>query len=224
MNENNKKPATIVVSAPSGAGKTTLNYKLMEQRSDVELVVSHTTRSPRKGEVEGEHYYFTNKDHFETLVKTNSFLEWANVHGNLYGTSFFELERIQKKGNIPLLEIDVQGWIEAKKHLEGALSIFILPPSIKSLWERLEGRGSDNLATRINRFKNAVNEIENSTHYDYFVVNDNLDRALQQYMSIVNSDFTDKESIASSANFAKVLLQEFKESNWVKELLKDGGN
>lgn len=209
---------TFVVSAPSGTGKTTLNRKLIAQRSDVLMSVSHTTRQPRKGETNGVHYHFIDRDTFMRLVDESAFIEWAHVHNNCYGTSFAELERIKGLGKSPLLEIDVQGWTKAKPALTDAVSIFILPPSMKELWHRLESRGSDDLETRWVRFKNAHAEIASADNYDFFIENKMIDQAYQELASIVSGDTPEKNKAVNGMKLCQKLNEEFKHADWIQEL------
>ena len=132
-----------VVTAPSGTGKTTLNRKLTEKFEDIAISISHTTREKRPKEVHGDHYWFISQSEFHKKVKSGLMLEWAEVFGNFYGTSIEEVHRIQKLGKTPILEIDVQGWELSKSKIKHAKSIFILPPSMKELYERLNNRGTE---------------------------------------------------------------------------------
>lgn len=176
----------FIISAPSGAGKTTLNRSLINKYKDVlELSISHTTRAKRLGEIHGKDYYFITQEEFENMITKNEMLEWAKVHGNFYGTNINELYRIVNKNKIPILEIDVQGWEQVRVKIPQAISIFILPPSIESLWERLINRKTDSYESCINRLKNARREINNSKNYNYFIINDNFDKALMELENII---------------------------------------
>ena len=123
----------VVVSSPSGGGKTTLNRLLTADHDNVEISTSHTTRSPRTGEKDGVHYHFVTEKQFNKMTDQGDFVEWAAVHGRHYGTSLQEIERIKGSGRIPLLEIDVQGWEQVCQRTSDLMSIFILPPSLKSM-------------------------------------------------------------------------------------------
>ena len=210
--------SVIVVSAPSGAGKSTLHKLLLAECDDVNMSVSHTTRQPRQGEENGVAYHFINKDEFKKMTDNREFIEWAEVHGNFYGTSFSELERINSLGKSPLLEIDVQGWLFARKRLPNPLSIFILPPSLKSLWDRLEGRGSDDLATRWVRFQNAYKEIEEAGEYDNFVINDDLETAFGELKTVIETKKQDPELNKKGADLVEDLKTEFQNAQWIKTL------
>lgn len=207
-----------VVSAPSGAGKTTLNRRLLKDCTQLEMSVSHTTRSPRAGEVEGVHYHYLNPQQFKDMVAANAFIEWAEVHGNLYGTSLSELKRIESHGKHPLLEIDVQGWHLAKELLPQALSIFILPPSLKSLWERLEKRGSDSIQTRWVRLQNAYDEIQKAHEYDVLIINNDLEIAYQTLKTVILSGKPDDTSRRQGLLLCEKLNEEFKSADWIKGL------
>ncbi|NRA63718.1 MAG: guanylate kinase [Pseudobacteriovorax sp.] len=210
--------SVYVVSAPSGAGKTTLNRRLIENYSDVMMSISHTTRPPRPGEVNGNHYHFITEDQFKSMADNDEFIEWAKVHGNLYGTSFRELNRILEIEKKPLLEIDVQGWGWANGRLEDAESIFILPPSLKSLWDRLEKRGSDTLQIRWTRLQNAYEEIKQSENYQYFIVNDDLESAYDALKSIVVDGKPNMEESEKGKELCKKLNEEFETADWILEL------
>ncbi len=214
----------FVVSAPSGAGKTTLNRRLLQECPTLEMSISHTTRSPRKGEQEGVHYYFLDRSSFQSLVEEGAFLEWAEVHGNLYGTSFKELERIEKQGKSPILEIDVQGWDNIKPKLPSAVSIFILPPSLRSLWERLESRGSDHVEQRWRRFKNAYAEIKTANHYSILLENQDLEEAFQKLKSIMVAGNYQVASREDGLRLCKRLNEEFETADWIKGLRTQMGS
>ena len=210
--------SVIVVSAPSGAGKSTLHKLLLKDCNDINMSVSHTTRQPRDGEVDGEAYHFIEASTFEGMADNKEFIEWAEVHGNYYGTSFNELERINSLGKSPLLEIDVQGWLFARQRLPNPLSIFILPPSLKQLWDRLEGRGSDDLATRWGRFQNAYKEIEEAQSYDNFIINDDLNKAYLELKNTIKTGKQEEPLNQKGLALVEALKNEFKNASWIKEL------
>ena len=212
------KPNIIVVSAPSGTGKTTLNRRLASEYEQVEISISHTTRKPRAGEVDGTHYHFIPREDFDKIIIKEGFLEWAEVHGNYYGTSLAEIERIQKKGHVALLEIDVQGWLLTRPKIEKALSIFILPPTLEALWQRLSSRGSEDLSVRWLRLQNAYREIEISDHYDYFVVNDTLEEAYKELSSIIVDGKRGEIDAQEGAQLCHKLKEEYKKADWIQEL------
>jgi len=213
----------FVVSAPSGAGKTTLNRRLLKECHQLEMSISHTTRPPRKGEKEGDHYHFVSRPEFEAMVQSQAFIEWAEVHGNFYGTSIEELQRIERAGKNPLLEIDVQGWHKARPLLKNAFSIFILPPTLKDLWQRLESRGSDTLAQRWLRFQNSLDEIKNAKDYDVFLVNHDLETAFAELKTIVLSDKPKHKGQQEGLHLCEKLNEEFKTADWIKGLKQQLG-
>ena len=214
----------FVVSAPSGAGKTTLNRRLLKACPQLETSISHTTRMPRPGEKPGDHYHFVSRSEFEALIRDHAFIEWAEVHGNLYGTSVSELTRIEGIHKNPLLEIDVQGWQKARALLPEALSIFILPPSLEILWQRLESRGSDNLEQRWLRFQNAYDEIKNAKDYEVFIVNIELNTALSEMKSLVEGGKPKADQQLKGHLLCKKLNEEFNTADWIKGLRQQLGN
>ena len=216
MNDLDITPSTVVISAPSGAGKTTLNRRLQAEHPNVEVSISHTTRAPREGEQDGVHYYFVSQKQFDEHIIKEDFLEWAEVHGHFYGTSKKELQRITQKGHIPLLEIDTQGWLLTRPKIPRALSIFILPPSLKTLWDRLQGRGTDQFETCWLRLQNAYREIEIANHYDYFIVNDDLDQAFLELKSIVIDKKPGKIDERSGRELCDQLKFEFHHADWIQ--------
>jgi guanylate kinase len=214
-----KKYSAIVVSAPSGAGKSTLNSKLIRELDNVDLCISHTTRGPRAGEQAGVHYYYIDPPEFQLMVEREEFVEWANVHTASYGTSRLELERIRSKGHIPLLEIDVQGWLMARDKIGYALSIFILPPSLQVLWQRLEGRQSETFAQRWVRLQNAVKEIEKAGDYEHIIINENLDEAYAELRNcVLSTDTVYGKDTHLKRKLCENLLDEFKHASWVRQI------
>lgn len=212
------KTRVYAVSAPSGAGKTTLNSRLAAHYPEIEISVSLTTRSMRPGEVNGRHYHFVDRQEFEANIAAGKMLEWAQVHDNLYGTSLSEVERIQKKGHKVILEIDVQGWKNAQRQIPGAISVFILPPSMLDLWKRLERRGTDSPAVRWRRFQTARDEIAAGKIYDYFIVNDDLERAYTELESIIAGDQVGKITGKAGEELCNRLLAEFDRDSKILEL------
>ena len=176
----------FVVAAASGTGKTSLVAALREQRPDLAVSVSHTTRPMRPGERDGENYYFVERGTFETLVASGQFLESAEVFGHLYGTSLNEIDRIKASGRSTLLEIDWQGALQIKEQLPEAQLIFLLPPSLDALRARLLGRGQDSNEVIEKRLSMSVSEISQYSAFDYLVVNDSFDLALSQLNDIIS--------------------------------------
>lgn len=212
-------PGVLVITAPSGTGKTTLNRRLVSELSNLEISVSLTTRPSRKNEINGDHYWFVSKQEFHEKLNEGKMLEWAEVFGNLYGTSVDEVHRIQALGRRPILEIDVQGWEKAKSKLPEAVSIFIMPPSMKTLWERLRKRGTDPLDVRIRRIHTAREELDHGKHYKYFVINDDLERAYSELKQIVLGQEHSLDRQKGLIHCEK-LLDECKEP-WFSELNSD---
>ncbi len=183
-----QKSAKIVISAPSGAGKTTLISRLVDEMGDLEFSISTTTRDPRIGETEGISYYFITKQDFVKKIDEDAFIEWAVVHGNYYGTSKKEIDRITAGGHIPIFDVDVQGSRTLRKKLEDAVFILIVPPSIEELENRLRKRNTDSDSVIRLRLKNAIGELKNHDIFDYIVVNDDLERALSDLKSIITAE------------------------------------
>lgn len=178
----------FIVSAPSGAGKSSLISALLKDKpSDKQVSVSHTTRQPRPGEVDGQHYHFVTVDQFKALISQNAFIEWAEVFGNFYGTSKSVIEQTLNKGIDVFLDIDWQGGEQVKKWMPNAVGVFILPPSKAELKRRLTGRGQDNQETIDARMAQAVSEMSHYTQYDFVIVNDDFDNALADLIAIIRS-------------------------------------
>ncbi len=213
-----QRSGVYAVSAPSGTGKTTLNSRIEQRHRDVEISVSLTTRKQRPGEIDGKHYHFVDRKEFEKNVNEGKMLEWAEVFGNLYGTSKSEVERITEKGHKVILEIDVQGWMTAKPKLPGALAIFILPPSMIDLWNRLEKRGTDSPEVRWQRFKAARNEIAAGRIYDFFIINDDLERAYHELEAIIIKGEPGLTSGEAGRECCDRLLKEFEQSHKILDL------
>jgi len=175
----------IIISAPSGTGKSTLCRKLIEDLPNACYSVSVTTRNPRRGEVEGKDYFFVSRNEFKQKIKRGRLAEWALVHGHYYGTPKNFLERNLFKGRDVILAIDVRGAMKLKKRYPEAVFIFLAPPSFSELKRRLKGRGKNNEATIKKRLTNARWEIGRMKSYDYLVVNDRLVNALRKLTCIV---------------------------------------
>lgn len=181
------KPGKLfVLSAPSGTGKTTILKRVMAQLVGLEFSVSHTTRAPRDGELDGKDYHFVSKDKFERMIAAGEFLEYAQVHGNYYGTSYGAINKQLELGLDVILDIDVQGakLIMANEQVDGSF-IFVMPPSIDVLEHRLRSRATDEESTILLRMKNATEEIKSSSIYDYIVVNDILEEAVDMLSAII---------------------------------------
>ncbi|WP_312379966.1 guanylate kinase [Pseudomonas oryzihabitans] len=178
-------PGTLyIVSAPSGAGKTSLVKALLDALPDIRVSVSHTTRAMRPGEADGVNYHFVDCATFTNLLEHGDFLEHAEVFGNYYGTSQAALERTLAEGHDLILEIDWQGAQQVRRKLPHAQSIFILPPSQAALRQRLDNRGQDSAEVIERRMREAVNEMSHYVEYDYLIINDDFASALEDLKSI----------------------------------------
>ena len=174
-----------VVAAPSGAGKTTLVRLLFENDPGIRVSVSTTTRAPRPGETDGREYHFVDVQNFLDRVSRGEFIEWAEVHGNYYGTSKHWIEAQMSAGNDVLLEIDWQGAQQVRKAFPEAVGVFILPPSLEALKARLSGRATDSAETIARRIAAARDEMRHVDEFDYVIINDDLQQALGNLMSVV---------------------------------------
>lgn len=191
----------LIISSPSGAGKTTLTRDLLDRFPDLTFSVSHTTRAPRANERDGEDYHFISKERFQQLVDANRFAEWAHVHGNYYGTSLDEIDRAKREGKAGILfDIDYQGARQIKAARPGAIGVFVLPPSMEELKLRLRNRASDDEETIDRRYRNARQEIEHFGLFDYIIVNDDLEHAKTRLRSIVYAERSRAPFMADQAH------------------------
>ena len=198
----------FVISAASGTGKTTLIARLLQHHSDIRVSVSHTTRAPRRGEENGKHYHFVSVPEFERMIEEGQFVEYAKVYGNYYGTSTQSLESLTRQGVDVILEIDTQGAEQIRRQLPQAYSIFIAPPSLATLEQRLNQRAADDPQVIAVRLAEARNEIEQARLFDYLVVNDDLAAAEAALLHIIKSQRFHLES----------------QTPFLTELLGSGGN
>lgn len=182
-----RKGRLFVISAPSGTGKTTLCRLLMDQFKGISYSVSHTTRKPRAGEVHGTDYYFVSVEEFERMIANQELVEWAKVHDNYYGTSLGFIRQSLDAGRDILLDIDVQGAANIRAVYPEAVTLFIMPPSMEALRERLGKRGTDSPEVIETRIKNAVMEIAQKDLYRHVIVNDDLETAKNQLFSIIRA-------------------------------------
>ena len=180
--------ALFIVSSPSGGGKTSLVKALLESEPEVRLSVSHTTRAPRPGEVNGRSYHFVALPEFERMQQAGEFLESAVIYGNRYGTSQKWIERERAEGRDVLLEIDWQGALQVRRLMRQVVSIFILPPSLEVLESRLKGRAQDSAETIARRLAAAREEISHVAEYDYVIINDDFNRAALDLRSIIRAE------------------------------------
>lgn len=187
MQEKKSKGSLFIVSAPSGAGKTTLCRKLVSSLPNLQFSVSYTTRQPRKGEVNDRDYTFVNRQDFREMAAKGEFIEWAEVHGALYGTSRKRLEELLSSGNDVILDIDTQGAMQIKERYKEGIYIFILPPSLETLRERLKNRMTDSKEEIGKRLGRAISEIKTFDKYDYVIINDTLEDALRKFKAVIIS-------------------------------------
>jgi guanylate kinase len=178
----------FIISAPSGAGKTTLARRLCQEVSDLSLSISCTTRTPRTGEIDGRDYHFVSDEHFVQMRHRGDFAEWAPVHEFFYGTPRTPVDEAVAQGRDLLLDIDVQGAKQLKATYPEAVSTFVLPPSWRELERRLRGRGTDAEAVIARRLRRAREEAREFSAYDYWIVNDNVERAVSILRSIVTAE------------------------------------
>jgi guanylate kinase len=175
----------FIVSAPSGAGKTTLVERLVEQMPLLRMSRSYTSRPARPGETDGVDYNFVTRDHFHAMIEAGDFLEWADVFGNLYGTCASDTDRLLSDGSDVVLVIDVQGARQVRSSRPGATTVFVMPPSYAILEQRLRGRSKDSEADILKRLQVAREEVASFTEYDFIVINDELTAAVDRLRAIV---------------------------------------
>lgn len=190
VNAITNKAMIIILSSPSGGGKTSITKKLLEQDSNLSLSVSATTRSARRSEQEAVHYFFKNHEEFDYMIETNQFLEFAEIYGNAYGTPRRYVEETLAKGHDILFDIDSQGTYQIIKKMQdkGVVSIFIMPPNIDILRFRLEARSHDSQDVIDQRINLAREEITHAKNYNYIVVNDDFNQAVQEIRNIISNE------------------------------------
>jgi guanylate kinase len=197
----------VILSAPSGGGKTTIAKTLLARRSDLGYSVSCTTRAPRLGEVQGRDYYFLSRSEFIAERERGAFAESAEVHGNLYGTLRSEIERVLGGGQHVVMDIDPQGARQFIRAFPQAVTIFVLPPSAKVLLERLRARKTENTAELASRLQSALQELQQVDEYEYVVVNDDLDRAVSSVGSIVDAEVMSRERVKNLRQQVGLLIE-----------------
>ncbi len=189
-------PFPIILSSPSGGGKTTIARHLLERRRDVGYSVSCTTRAPRPREVDGRDYYFLTRDDFVQRRLAGDFAESAEVHGNLYGTLQSEIARVLGKGQHVIMDIDVQGARQIREAFPSSVTVFVLPPSGEVLLERLRKRKTESPQQLVSRLNSALQELRAVEEYEYVVVNDDLDHAIQSVGAILDAEVLSRERVS----------------------------
>ncbi|NLA76083.1 MAG: guanylate kinase [Deltaproteobacteria bacterium] len=191
------KGRVFVISGPSGAGKSTLIKGVRERITDIGYSVSHTTRRPRDGEIEGRDYFFIDKEEFREMINSNAFVEWARVYDDFYGTSYGALTDKLNAGQDVILDIDIQGAKNIKEKITDCMLIFILPPSREVLEQRLRERATDSTDALVKRIALAAKELKNCCWYDYLIINDDLEKATKALEAVILADRCSKTRILS---------------------------
>jgi len=200
-------PFPVILSAPSGGGKTTIARMLLSRRPDLGYSVSCTTRTPRTGEVPGRDYNFISRAEFIAKREQGAFAESAEVHGNLYGTLKAEVDRVIRGGQHVVMDIDVQGAVQFIRAFPTSVTIFILPPSAEVLLERLRGRNTESSAQLAARRQSALQELQQVDEYEYVVINDDLDRAVASVESIIDAEVVSRERLKNLRQQVGVLIE-----------------
>ncbi|HEY2851625.1 MAG TPA: guanylate kinase [Gemmatimonadaceae bacterium] len=200
-------PFPIILSAPSGGGKTTIARELLTRRTDLGYSVSCTTRSPRVGEVDGRDYYFLSRGEFERRRDAGEFAESAEVHGNMYGTLRSEVARILGAGKHVVMDIDVQGARQFTRAFPQSVTIFVLPPTTEVLLERLRRRRTESKEQLAKRLQSALQELQAVDQYEYVVVNDDLESAVRRVSAIIDAEVVSRERVAGLRQQVSQLVQ-----------------
>jgi guanylate kinase len=200
-------PFPIILSAPSGGGKTTIAKTLLSRREDLGYSVSCTTRAPRPTEVAGRDYYFISRPEFLAKREEGEFAESAVVHGNLYGTLKSEVERVLATGRHVVMDIDVQGAVQFMRAFPQTVTIFILPPSAEVLLDRLRARQTESPAQLAARLQSALQELQQVAEYEYIVVNDDLERAVSSVESIIDAETVSRERVKNLTRQVGLLIE-----------------
>ena len=196
----------IILSAPSGGGKTTIAKALLASRKDIGYSVSWTTRQPRAGEVEGKDYYFVSRTEFIAKRERGEFAESAEVHGNLYGTLRSEVLRVIESGKHVLMDIDVQGASQFTRVFPQSVTIFVLPPAAEVLLERLKKRQTESPQQLADRLQSALQELQSVDEYEYVVVNDELNQAIARITAIVDAEVSSRERVVGLRTQVAMLI------------------
>lgn len=208
-------PRVVILSSPSGGGKSTIADALLAARDDTAYSVSATTRAPRQGEVDGIDYHFVARAEFEIRRDNGDMLEWAEYSGHLYGTLKSEVDHVLAGGQHALLDIEVDGARQLTERRSDVVSIFILPPSAEALVERLGGRKSDSVEQVVGRIRQAIDEFGEARHYDYVVVNDDLDVCVAEVSAIMDGDATSLRAVDNLEERLADIRQ------WLRDYLDD---
>lgn len=201
-------PLPVILSSPSGGGKTAIAKGLLERRQDVGYSVSCTTRQPRVGEVDGREYYFYSVGEFLAARDRGEFAEWAEVHGRLYGTLKREMDRVMSSGRHVLMDIDVQGAAQLRAAYPDAIRIFVLPPSASVLVSRLTARKTENAGSLLTRLTSALAELRAVESYDYVVVNDDLSQAVATVSGIIDAESAKRHRVRDLEEQLSALIQQ----------------
>jgi len=198
----------IILSAPSGGGKTTIAKAILSGRKDIGYSVSCTTRQPRPGEIQGKDYYFISRTEFLTKREKGDFAESAEVHGNLYGTLRSEVLKVLESGRHVLMDVDVQGAVQFMRVFPQSVTIFVLPPSAEVLLERLRMRKTESAQELADRLQSALQELQSVDEYEYVVVNDNLDEAIKRIGSIIDAEVSSRERVVGLRTQVALLIDQ----------------
>jgi guanylate kinase len=199
-------PFPLVLSAPSGGGKTTIARRLLERRSDVGYSISCTTRRPRAGEQDGHDYHFLTPEEFKARRKAGEFAESAEVHGQWYGTLRSEIDRVLSQGKHVIMDIDVQGASQLSRAFPQSVLVFVLPPSADVLLERLRARKTEDPASLARRMMNALEELRRAEEYQYVVVNDDLERAVARVSAVIDAETSRRDRLPDLEKQVKSLI------------------